>query len=245
MPILFALLLGLSGILSLGEAVAQADPARKPSTGSRLSDEERRAIVNDVVTHFREHPDQLVEAIFAGRKRSDPVALLSANDPSSGNRAGDVTVIEFPDVGCAPCRQVSANLETASRRDGFTRVIHKDLPKSGVAAKQATLMLLASTPGGRMRGSIMGSLPTSGPIDAETMANALVAAGAEQATGESIDTARDLLARNAALAGKMGIEGLPAIVVMAGDKVQVLTGPQTEEDILSSIKAMREAARTR
>jgi len=239
-----SVLLAAALALSAGTALAQEGPAAAPEVVVTLSPEDREAIISGVVTYFKRNPEELVQAIMSWRQRSAP-AYISADDPTSGNPKGDVTVIEFSDLGCGACREVTGRLARVSASDGGVRLIHKDYPVSGPEAVEASLRILAASRSGGSRQKALDSLASAGRIDAKAVEDAVRASGASTVAPEALSSARDSLERSRQLAARIGIKALPAIVLLSGDKVQVLTGNMSEAEVAGAVAAIREAARNR
>jgi len=239
-----SVLLAATLALTAGTALAQEGPAASPEIVVTLSPEDREAIISGVVTYFKNNPGELVQAVMSWRQRSGP-SYLSADDPTSGNAKGDVTAIEFADVGCAACREVAGRLARVAASDGGLRVVHKDYPVSGPEAVAASLRILAASRSGGSRQKALDSIAATGRIDAQAVDEAVRASGAGAIAADALASARDSLERNRQLAARIGIKTLPAVVLLAGDKVQVLTGNVSESEVLASVAAIRQAARMR
>lgn len=203
-----------------------------------LSEADRKAIVADVIKHFRENPQELVEAIVSWREK-EAAALRQAAVPTSGNPAGDVTIFEFPDYGCEPCRKLSAAVDHVAAKDGKVRVVHHDHPSSGQDAVAAALDLLAAHASGKDWSALRRAYIAQG-VAPEYRIKALDAASIN-IPSESRASGRDVLVTNRALAAKAGIADLPAIIVSAGGKVQALSGALTAADVEAAVRRLREA----
>lgn len=207
-----------------------------------LSAADRAAVVDDVVKHFRENPSELLEAIVAWREKQDADRLVALT-PVSGNPSGDVTLFEFPDYGCAPCRQTSAAVDRVAAEDGAVRVVHHDFPASGPDAASAAADLLAAYAGGKDWKALRKAYIADG-AGPETRIKALSDAGVELVEADRAGTGAVLLA-NRNLARKAGVSELPAVIVAAGGKMQALKGPITATDLEAAVAAIRKAASAR
>lgn len=217
--------------LSLGASPASAQEA------PGLSEADREAIVSAVVRHFREHPDQIVEAIMGWRARGG-VDLISPSDPVTGNPRGDVTIIEFIDMGCAPCRTMSERIDALTTRDGNIRFVHKDYPVSGTDSVYAARSLLRAAYTDGTRSEIAKAISSAKRIDRKTVDEA--ATNIQGSLTPIIsDRINQTLERTRHLAEKLGIKQLPAIVLMSGNAIDVINGLKTEAEIAASVETLR------
>src|SRR5690606_23241054 len=93
----------------------------------KLSEEDRRLIINEVVSYFKENPAELVEAIIDWREKTEKaVNTPEMPFPISGNPSGDVTIFEFPDYGCKACNVVSTIIDKVASEDRGVGIVHHD-----------------------------------------------------------------------------------------------------------------------
>lgn len=168
----------------------------------------------------------LLPKLFSGQsgdavaKDVDIHAILRDPDtPVAGNLDGDVIVAAFSDYNCPFCKAAARDLDKFVRDDGKVRLAFKDWPiltnasfygaRLALAAKyQGKYELvhdaLMAVPGaGVSQGQMLEAVQTSG-VDMTT----LLADLAKRA--EDIEA---LLARNAAEARRLGLEGTPAYLI--------------------------------
>lgn len=244
-----AALVALSLALAAAPSAAQDNGGMNPAARDteitvELSAEDKEAIVSGVVEYFKRNPAELVEAIVAWRQRSTPTPL-GETDPIAGNPAGDVTVIEFIDHSCAPCRDASTRLAKAAAADGNVKVVRKDFPVSSEESVNASLYVLAAVRSGGSWDSASASLAASGRLDHDSIMDAIRASGVKTVPKEALAAARESIAANREMAARLGIRSLPAMAVLSGEKVQVITGNLSEAEIAASLKQVRQAGRKR
>jgi len=232
----------LLSVPALSQEPAPPGPVTEFTVG--LSAEDKEAIIAGVVEYFKRNPEELVESILTWRQRGAPASAPDA-DPSSGNPGGDVTVIEFVDHGCVPCREASDRLAGIAASDGGIRIVHKDFPVGSKESAEASMQVLAASRSGGSWSAAARSLASAGRLDAAAVAAAVKASGAGTASAEALSSARASIEANRQLAARLGIRVLPAMAVLSGGKVQILTGNLTEADITASVKGIRQAAQTR
>lgn len=216
----------------------------------KLSDADRQKVVDEVIEHFRSNPEELVEAIIEWRERqankgAGKAAQAGADrlpDPISGRRDAAVTIIEFSDYGCGACNTLSATVDEVAKADPDVRIVHRDIPRSSPDAVSASIDLIAAaSKGGNI--SAMRAVYLREGVAPETRIKALAASGVTVETEER-RKARGTFEASVALAEKAGVEALPAMIVLVGNKVKALSGPQTKTAILEAIAEVSRAAAT-
>ncbi len=70
--------------------------------------------------------------------------LRDPDIPVFGNANGDVTIIEYFDYQCPPCRKISPELANIVREDGRIRLVFRDWPRLGDASVYAARLALAA-----------------------------------------------------------------------------------------------------
>src|SRR3546814_15905169 len=75
--------------------------------------------------------------------------LRNPDSPVSGNRAGDVTMVEFFDYNCPYCRSVAQTLDRVMESDGSIRMVFKEFPILGPNSIFAAKAALAANAQGR------------------------------------------------------------------------------------------------
>lgn len=66
-----------------------------------------------------------------------------------GPKDADLTIVEFIDYGCKPCREAHSSLIEAARRDGHVRIIPRPLYDEGTWMEQVVLSVYAAGEQGR------------------------------------------------------------------------------------------------
>jgi len=204
-----------------------------------LSNADRDLIVSAVVQHFRDHPEQLVEAIMGWRAKSETPDLVTANDPISGNPNGDVTIIEFIDMGCSPCKTMSERIGAVAAADKNIRFVHKDYPVTGTDAVYAARQLLTAFFTDDSRNEMAKMLTASSNLDVDLVKNASAANIHGPVTQIVLDRVNHSLEQNRKLASHLGIKELPAVVMMSGKEIDAFSGMRTEAEIAASVATLR------
>lgn len=71
-------------------------------------------------------------------------ALIRTGDPIYGNRRGSVTIVDFYDIRCPPCRAMNARIQKLLRTDHFLRYVPVAYPILGPASVLGTKALVAA-----------------------------------------------------------------------------------------------------
>jgi protein-disulfide isomerase len=185
----------------------------------------------------------MVSILFVFRQEAGPGAAALLEDPDSpaiGNPYGNpVTVVVFSDYHCAPCKDLSTELEALTQEDTHLRVIFKEYPILGensvLAARAALAVNFANDR--RYFPYHQALMRAQEAFTPETLAAAAVASGVEPAAfsrqlhNPKID---EEIERNGKLAQSLGFHGVPTVVI--GHKI--LPGGGMER-IKSAIAEMR------
>lgn len=209
----------------------------------RLSDEDRKAVVNEVIEYFRKNPGELLGAVAA--QKTQPPALPSveafagsAVDPWYGRADAPISIMVFSDYGCSTCNEVEAMLDNIATTRNDVKIVHRDYPVSGedsVAASLDVIQAFNSKPQGdwmKLRQQLMAK-----GVAPEYRIEALRAAGIEQ-SGETSAGVKLTLLKNRELARRAGVKTLPAVIVMKGDGVVPISGDVTVEGVNEAIRLL-------
>lgn len=203
----------------------------------RLSDEDRKAVVSEVIEYFRNNPEDLIGAITAAKRPEAKVDAFagSAVDPFYGHADAPISIMVFSDYGCAPCNEVEAILDRIADSRSDVKIVHRDYPVSGehsVAASLDVIQAFNAKPQGdwmKLRRELMAK-----GVAPEYRIEAMRAAGIEQ-SGETSAGVKLTLLKNRELARRAGVNTLPAVIVMKGDGVVPISGDVTEAGINEAI----------
>ncbi len=210
-----ALALGLAG-----PALAQGfTPEQRAEVLSILREALRSdpSILRDALAGLEEAEQRdRTEARRAAIASNAEALFRDAADPVKGNPRGDVTLVEFFDARCGYCKQLHPTMEALLRRDPNVRVVMKDLPILGPNSVLAARALLAAQRQGRY-GPLYDALLT---LRAEPT-EAVIRQQAERVGLDWSRLRRDMddpalerrIQSNLRLAGALGIEGTPALVI--------------------------------
>jgi protein-disulfide isomerase len=210
---------------------------------ARLSDEDRKAVVNEVIEHFKQHPEELLGA-SAAQKAQPPSAPAveafagSAIDPWYGNADAPISIMVFSDYGCSTCNEVETMLDKIATSRDDVKIVHRDYPVSGedsVAASLDVIQAFNSKPQGdwmKLRQQLMAK-----GVAPEYRIEALRAAGIDQ-SGETSAGVKLTLLKNRELARRAGVKTLPAVIVMKGEGVVPISGDVTADGVNEAIRLL-------
>ena len=219
-----ALLLALAAAPGLAPWSAAAQP-------TPLTEAQKAAVQQLIHDYYLEHPEALIEAfqraqatLRAQQQNAAKRMLVERRDelladpqaPVAGNARGDVTIVEFFDYRCAYCKKAHPGMAGLLADEPGLRFVHKQLPVLGPDSVFAARAALASVAQGRYLAFHDAMMAASGALT-----NEAVLAIADQVGLDRARLARDMvspevdaaLARNAALAKQLGINGTPSFVV--------------------------------
>ncbi|MBR0654209.1 DsbA family protein [Plastoroseomonas arctica] len=197
--------------------------------------EQRGAVVDILRRALREDPSILREALAsleAAETRDRALAAAQAlaaesdalarnpADVVRGNPRGDVTVVEFFDVRCGYCRQLTPAIAELIRRDPQVRLVLKDLPILGPNSVVAARALIAAQRQGKYGELHDALMALTGEVAEPQIRREAERLGLDWARlrrdmDDAAVTAR--IDANLALARRIGVEGTPAMVI--GDRL--------------------------
>jgi protein-disulfide isomerase len=161
-----------------------------------------------------------------------------AASPVIGNRAGDVTVVEFFDYNCSFCKATEPRLEALLKADKGVRLIVKEFPiltpESMIASKAA----LASVKQGKYAPFHQALMNYRGPLTEPVIFDTAKSLGIKLPRlrkDMASPAITDEILANFNLARSLRVFGTPTFIV--GD--HILTGPSAEIDFPRAVAAAR------
>ncbi|MGD9884249.1 MAG: DsbA family protein [Reyranella sp.] len=223
-----------AGLVAAGALVAAlaTTPMRLASSAPAPSSAgDRSAFGKSVREYLLANPEVLVEAMQELERRQDSQRDAVAQkgvrenqaelfrDPDSpigGNPNGNVVVVDFNDYQCPYCKRAHQAVKSVVAADGNVKIIYKDLPILGEASRIAALAALASTKQGKHQALHDALMEHSGKLDRDRILEIAVATGLDRAQLEKDmqdPKLKQIIDRNLALAGALGVRGTPAFVI--------------------------------
>ena len=218
------------------------------------------AIQEIVVNTIRSNPQLIVDTIAsysvninlekaAKLVKTNSKSIFSENNQLVfGNPKADITIVEFNDYNCTYCKQMTSILSEATKLDSNLRVIVKEVPIAMSSSNLAAKAAVAAKRQGQyenFRRLITATNTLTTPEFIQNIANTLgldKAAFKADMNNPAID---QYLAKNIALAKRLGLDVTPAIIVSKnnGQYNQVLTGMVTIDQLRSVVANVRNKAR--
>ena len=239
-------LIGLGGSTAL--RAAPLDPAQKEAVEKVIHDYllKNPEIIQEAIAELeKRQADAQKTAQSAALKESSAALLRSTHGTEVGNRAGDVTLVEFFDYNCGYCKRALSDMQTLTKADPKLRIVLKDFPVLGPESLEASKIALAVRQqiGGdnvfEFHAKLLGS---RGRVNGERALAVAKEMGLDLARlktdseGMEVKTA---LAENAELGEKLQINGTPAFVI--GD--EIIPGAVGVDPLRAAIASVRQCGR--
>jgi protein-disulfide isomerase len=201
-------------------------------TAGGVSRPELHKIIRDYIVA---NPEVLQEAMAEFEKRQNVAdaekardaikrnASLIFNSPRqvvTGNKNGDVSLVEFFDYNCPYCKQAMADLNTLEGSDDKLRIVLKEFPVLGpgsVEAAQVAVAIRMQDPGGEKylayRKALLGSRGQADKARALAVAGDVGVDLARLETDLNSPEVKATLEENLKLAEQLGLNGTPSYVI--------------------------------
>ena len=214
--VLLCLTLILSGLTSASAETFTAAQRAEIVTIVRDALKSDPSILRDAFLELQKDEAQGQE-----RAASAAIARLGAqiHDPADaveGNPRGDVTIVEFYDTRCPYCRRMLPVMAELIRVEPNVKITMKDMPILGPASLlESRALLAAQRQGGyfKLRDAVMASSAASTIDSLRETAARLGLDGARLVRDMDDPAIKARLEANVALAGQIGIQGTPAMVI--------------------------------
>ncbi len=212
-----------------------------------------------VRAYLMTHPEVIMEAVSLLERRNQARRAQGQSDlirryrdrlmdsgplPVAGNKAGDVTVVEFFDYRCPYCRQAVPEVKRLLAADPGVRLVYREFPVLGPDSVRAARAAIAAHYQGKYLAFHDALMAHAGALDEAAVLAVARAVGLDTARLAS-DMARpqvDAVIREAhALARALGINGTPAFII--GDIL--LPGFVEAADMAQAVATARRAAKAR
>lgn len=222
-----AALVGGGALLAAGATT----PARLTAPAATADAGDKGALGKRIREYLIANPEVLVEAMQELERKQDnqrdAVAqkairqhkaelLADPDSPSSGNASGDVVIVDFNDYQCPYCKRAHQAVKQVVAADGKVKVIYKDLPILGEPSRIAALAALAAAKQGKHLAFHDALMETSAKLDRARIFEIAASVGLDVALLEKDmedPKFKQLIDRNMALAGALGVRGTPAFVI--------------------------------
>lgn len=167
-------------------------------------------------------------------------ALFAAVMTSAAGAAERVTVLDFVDYGCLPCRAASASAEIVKAADRSIIVERRDAPFTGADATLAAILLISLEKKNVSSDTARQALLRQG---IEALDTVLVAAGGILGRGE-METAYEQLSKNQKMYEATGLRDEAGLALVLNGRMVVLKGNIRPNDIVQAAAKLRERTAT-
>jgi protein-disulfide isomerase len=213
-------------------ALCGAPPA---ATAQSFSDTQRGDIEVIVRNYLLAHPEVLEEAMTelskrqsaaeaekhqAGVTKNAEAIFNSPRDVTVGNKAGDVTMVEFFDYNCPYCKRAMTDMMELMKSDPKLKVVLKEFPVLGPSSVEAAQVGIAvhmqDASGKKYLDFHQKLLNGRGQVDKARAMAAAKEVGVDMARLEkdlASPEVRATLEQNFKLAEAMGMNGTPSYVI--------------------------------
>lgn len=233
---------GLSGLPARAETAATATPVAAPASApaatqagtakSKLPfNEDQKAAMEDFVRNFiLDNPEVLIESVNRLRqeenkkKEEGSVKVLKENmgfltsgkHPETGNKKGDVLVVEFFDYNCGYCKHALQAVQELVEKDKNVRVIFMEFPILSPQSTTASQWAVAANMQGKYWDFHQAVLGSNAPKDEDNLAKIAKSVGLDvnkmkkDAKSKQVE---DYLASVKEFGQKLQVSGTPAFII--------------------------------
>lgn len=209
--------------LAMGALLAVlALPLLQPA--SRVPAGDRAALQKIVRDTIMDNPEIIPQAINRMQER-EVEKLLASNRQAietpfagawTGNRDGDVVLVEFFDFNCPYCRQSTKDVEKLLQADPNVKVVFRDMPVLGPESERFAMAALSAARQGKYPQFYRAAFAGQGPLSEGRLIAAVRAAGLDEkkvVADLNDKELRQQVQQNLGLGRALGLTGTPSYVV--------------------------------
>ena len=244
LPVIPAYVLLIFGIFLFSSFTAQAES---------LTPLQKQAVERIIHNYLLDKPELIVKAMEKLREREQAEQdnktknlLREYSDriyhhpmsPYTGNKNGDVTLVEFFDYQCGYCKQVTGSIITLLKNDQKVRVVWKELPILGKTSMIAATAAMAAKKQNKYLDFHIALMKNRGALNLPSIMKIAKSVGINIAKLEKdmTDPAIHTYLKNTIkLAQKLGIKGTPGFII--GE--QIVPGAASLKQLEKFIKTER------
>jgi len=207
-----------------------SSPITKEASAKSFGDADKTTIETIVKDYLLKNPEVIREALIELERRTAEAEkqrqkkLLAENqelltDPKygfvTGNKDGDITVVEFFDYNCPYCRQSLNDIVKLMDNDKNVRVILKEYPILGQASTTAAMAALASRKQNKYMEFHTALLSAKGRINDEQITKIAQSVGLDVDQLKKDMKSADVIEshkKNMEVGQKLGINGTPTFI---------------------------------
>ncbi len=149
---------------------------------------------------------------------SEGSILRDPDIPVLGNANGDITIVEYFDYQCPPCKKITPELARIVREDGHIRLVFKDWPTLGDASVYAARLALAAKYQNKFAEAHKALISMKQRLTEQSAQTAMAEAGIDVERAKSDLAAHrqaidEILARNKWQALDFDFQGPPSFII--------------------------------
>lgn len=175
---------------------------------------------------------------------TEALVLRDPDIPSTGNKDGDVNIVEWFDYNCPYCRKIAPEIQQVVQDDGKVRLVLKDWPILGDVSKFAARVVLAARYQDKYMPAHEALIGVSSRLTEPRVRELVAGAGVDMdrlnrdltARAGDIDT---ILGRTHQQAVAFGFKGTPSFIVGKFRVPGILTMAEFEMVIADARKAKK------
>lgn len=229
--ILAGVLLGASPFVLKIQAVEKSAVA----ASSSFSDEQKTELNSLMKDFILNNPTVILDSVnnhqqnqAKAQEEQGAKALAEFKDffyknselPDVGNKAADITIVEFFDYNCGYCKRAFEAIQDTLNKDKNVRFVFIDLPILSDQSRDASELALAAHLQGKYFEMHKGLMLFQGPKTRENIMRVAKEAGLDTArleTDAKSPKVQEMLRKHSEVAQKLAITGTPAFII--GDQI--------------------------
>ncbi len=220
-----------------------------------FSEEQTTEVQSLIESYIKENPQLIMDTLESYRVKElarieedakEKAADLSESfkkdttHPFTGNKDGDIVVVEFFDYNCGYCKKALAGVQKLIKADDNIKIVFIDLPILGESSTLASKWSLAAQEQGKyfeFHQALMNHRGQKVESELETLAET-IGLDVEKLKTDVQDPKIDkMLSENKTLAESLGISGTPGFII----ENEVIRGYVPYETMAELIKGLRVA----
>jgi protein-disulfide isomerase len=239
--------------LALGAAALAFLSVPSPAKAEAFTAEQKEELKKIIGTYISENPQAILDSVENHRKSQEKKAMADATEnlakhkdylsgkdlPGTGNKDGDVTLVEFFDYNCGYCKRMYQDIVKLIGEDKNLRIVLLDLPILSPASEMMSRYSIAAHKQGKYFELHQALMDYRGEQSEQAYLDVAKGVGldVEKLKADAADASTsEVLKKNQEIAADIGVQGTPGIVI--GE--QVFRGYIGLDGVKATIKETRE-----
>jgi protein-disulfide isomerase len=199
-------------------------------------------VIMDAVAKYRSDKQANDEKAFDSKIQEKSAELYKKpGEPVTGNKNGDVTMVEFFDYNCGYCKHALKDVQALVKDDKNLRVVFKDFPILAESSHTAARYALAAGRQGKYWEFHQAMMEHNGAITEDGIMQVAKSIGldTEKLKKDAADPAiRAQIESNLALGRDIGIQGTPGFVIN-GTVLRGAYGLEAMQKAIADVRAKK------